>query len=388
MNRREFISRATLSVAALAGAEYGSAANTLPSAPNRQAEANAGKAEAKWRGVNLGSWLVLEKWISPEVFTDTNANDEYTLGLALGKDKATARLKRHRETWITDDDFKWMRARGLNAVRLPVGYWILEDDPPFVSGRETLDYAFRAAKANGLAVFLDLHGVPGSQNGWDHSGREGTLGWHTSPDNIAHSLRVVEDLAAHCKQFDNFAGFELLNEPRWDVPLDILKTYYQDGYARVRKSVGPERTTVVIHDAFRPDKWADFMPPAQYSNVLLDTHLYQCYTDDDKKHDIFAQVEIAGLERKRQLDAMQKQLPGMVGEWSCALDPHSLPGLSGFGLDAAIRAYGSAQLISYETTRGWFFWTYKTHDGGGWSFRDCVKRGWLPDQYADMPTAV
>lgn len=34
-----------------------------------------------------------------------------------------------------------------------------------------------------------------------------------------------------------------------------------------------------------------------------------------------------------------------------------------------------------ETTHGWFFWTYKTESGGGWSFRDCVKRGWLAEQY-------
>lgn len=37
-----------------------------------------------------------------------------------------------------------------------------------------------------------------------------------------------------------------------------------------------------------------------------------------------------------------------------------LNGLSGFSMDAVIRAYGSAQFISYETTGGWFFWTYKT----------------------------
>ena len=197
---------------------------------------------------------------------------------------------------------------------------------------------------------------------------------------------MVEGLAAHCKAYDNFIGMELLNEPRWDVPVDILKTYYQDAYARVRRHVGKERTAVVIHDGFRPDAWGHFMQEPQYSNVLLDTHLYQCYTEEDRKRDIYAHLEIASLERKRQLDRMQQQLGGIVGEWSCALDPQSLRGLSGFALDAALRAYGSAQVISYETTRGWFFWTYKTEGGGGWSFRDCVKQGWLPDHYDSSPS--
>ncbi len=336
----------------------------------------------KLRGVNLGSWLVLEKWMNPAPYAGTKAEDEYSLCLELGKEQATRRLKEHRETWITVDDFKWLAARGLNAVRIPVGYWILEENPPFISGEETLDWAFRTAKANGLGVLLDLHGAPGSQNGWDHSGRAGTLGWHRSKDNVTHTLRVVEDLAAHCKRYDNLIGFELLNEPRWDVPLDILKAYYEEGYARIRRQIAKEKTAVVIHDGFRPNDWADFMKEPTYANVLLDTHLYQCYTDEDRKRDIHAQVEVAGLERKRQLDRMQQQLPCIVGEWSCALDPQSLRGLSGFSLDAAMRAYGDAQLISYETTKGWFFWTYKIESGGGWSFRNCVKRGWLPDQYS------
>ena len=50
--------------------------------------------------------------------------------------------------------------------------------------------------------------------------------------------------------------------------------------------------------------------------------------------------------------------------------------------DTAVRARAAAQWISYETSHGWFYWTYKTAGGGEWSFRDCVQRGWLPDKYA------
>ena len=387
MNRRDFVQRSLAAGGvSLCGAQS-AFAQTKDPVGKAAGIAPLAKSSEPWRGVNLGSWLVLEKWITPAAFAETSAEDEYTLCQTLGKDKATARLKRHRETWITEDDFRWIAARGLNAVRLPVGYWVLEENPPFISAVESLDWAFRTAKAHGIGVLLDLHGAPGSQNGWDHSGRAGTLGWHTSADNIAHTLRVVDDLAAHCKAFDNFLGFELLNEPRWDVPLPLLKRYYQDAYRLVRKHVGKERTAVVLHDGFRPREWANFMQEPEYANVLLDTHLYQCYTDDDKKNDIFAHVEIAGLERKRQLDTMQQQFRGIVGEWSCALDPQSLRGAAGFKEEIALRAYGSAQLISYETTQGWFFWTYKTEGGGGWSFRDCVKRGRLPDQYADRGIA-
>lgn len=375
MNRRSFI----LGAAAAAGIT-GLDARLSDAAPTGAAPASA---STKWRGVNLGGWLALEKWISPDVYAGVTAEDEYTLTTALGKSAAADRLQRHRDTWITADDFKWIADRGLNAVRLPVGYGVLEDNPPFVTGAETLDRAFAQAKANGLGVLLDLHGVPGSQNGWDHSGRSGTLGWHTSKENIAHSVRIIEGLASHCKQFDNLIGLELLNEPRWDVPLEIIKSYYEEAYQAARKHLPKETVSIVIHDAFRALEWQDFMQTGAYSNVRLDTHLYQCYTEADRKNDIHAHVEIAGLEWKRQLDKMQQKLPSIVGEWSCSLDTQSLKGLNGFSHDIAIRAYADAQLTSFETSRGWFYWTYKISSGGTWSFRECVKRGWMPDQYGD-----
>jgi glucan 1,3-beta-glucosidase len=370
LNRRDFLKTTGLVGAAL-----------LAEGNLALAQAQAAARPDKIHGVNLGGWLVLEKWIKPSLFAGQTAADEYTLCQALGKEKAAALLKKHRETWISSDDFKWLADHGINSVRLPVGYWVAEENPPFITGLETMDWAFRTAKANGLSVLLDLHGVPGSQNGWDHSGRQGALGWHTSKENIAHSLRVIEGLAARCKDYDNLLGIELVNEPREDVPLDILKSYYQEGYQRVRKHLSKERAVVVIHDAFRPYQWENFMPESDYSNVILDTHLYQCFSDQDHQRDIHGQIEVAAVERKQQLDKMRKQHACIVGEWSLGLPPKSLAGLDALAREAAMRAFGSAQLVSYETTRGWYFWTYRTEAGGGWSFRDCVNRGWLPDKY-------
>nr|AIA95584.1 CAZy families GH5 protein [uncultured Lactococcus sp.] len=31
----------------------------------------------KIKGTNLGGWLVLEKWMTPHLFDNTNADDEY-----------------------------------------------------------------------------------------------------------------------------------------------------------------------------------------------------------------------------------------------------------------------------------------------------------------------
>ena len=38
------------------------------------------------KGVNLGNWLVLEKWMSPGLFAGTTAEDEYYLPTQLPRD--------------------------------------------------------------------------------------------------------------------------------------------------------------------------------------------------------------------------------------------------------------------------------------------------------------
>jgi glucan 1,3-beta-glucosidase len=154
-----------------------------------------------------------------------------------------------------------------------------------------------------------------------------------------------------------------------------------EAYHRVRDQIGKDKAAVVMHDGFRQLEWGDFMRESDYANVILDTHPYQCFTDDDRKRNLHQQIVVALLDRKRQLDAMQRQFPSIVGEWSCALPTESLEGRTGVALDVAMRAYADAQLINFDFTRGWFFWTYKTQEGGAWSFRDCVQRGWMPEKY-------
>jgi aryl-phospho-beta-D-glucosidase BglC (GH1 family) len=102
-------------------------------------------------GVNLGGWLVLESFLSPEMFDNTSTTvpfgdnppgvgvtGEYQLCLdAAQQDEAdtthtfnvTGRLRQafadHRDTFVTEQDFILMAAVGINAVRIPVGYWLL-----------------------------------------------------------------------------------------------------------------------------------------------------------------------------------------------------------------------------------------------------------------------
>ena len=57
------------------------------------------------KGVNLGNWLVLEKWMNPALFEGTTAEDEYYLPTQLSPEVYEARIKIHRSEYITERDF-------------------------------------------------------------------------------------------------------------------------------------------------------------------------------------------------------------------------------------------------------------------------------------------
>ena len=64
------------------------------------------------KGVNLGNWLVLEKWMSPALFEGTTAEDEYYLPRQLSKEVYEARIKVHRAEYISERDFVAIKAMG------------------------------------------------------------------------------------------------------------------------------------------------------------------------------------------------------------------------------------------------------------------------------------
>ena len=218
---------------------------------------------ARLRGVNLGGWLLLEKWITPSLFADLAATDETTWCAELGHEEATRRLHHHWQTFITRDDFAWLARTGINAVRLPVGHWLFGPDYPYhrsygenrhpfvVGGVAIVDQVFQWAGEFGLRVVLDLHAAPGCQNGFDNGGILGVCEWHTDEAYIDHTLDVLERLAERYRDHPALHAIEALNEPRWDIPTDLLKRFTLAAYERIRRHCPAERVSVVFHDGFR-----------------------------------------------------------------------------------------------------------------------------------------
>ncbi len=250
------------------------------------------------KGVNLGNWLVLEKWMSPVLFEGTTAENEHMLPEQLSREVYEARIRVHRREYILERDFASIRRMGMNAVRIPVPYFIFGDRPPFLGCVEELDRAFSWAEKYGLKVLIDLHTAPLGQNDFDNGGICGVCRWSQTPEEVAYVLEVLERFAKRYGQKEALFGIEPINEPitkpMWDlmdVPsrypavdrelaegsapntLEFLRQFYEDAYDRLRSHMARDKW-VVFHDGFQMKAWKDFLTRPEFRNVMLDTHLY------------------------------------------------------------------------------------------------------------------
>jgi len=333
--------------------------------------------ESTVRGVNLGGWLVLEKWITPSLFAGYDAEDEWTLCQAADE-ALLKKLRKHYANFITKQDFEWLAARGIGAVRIPVGYWIFGEAKPYLGSIEYLDNAFEWAEDTGVKILLDIHAAPGSQNGKRHSGKAGAVTWHTNEQNIQRTLTFVTQLADRYGSSASLLGIELLNEPGRNIPKPLLEKYYKNAYKVIRRICG-KRVWAVFSDGFEPEKWRKALQGPWYRNVYVDTHEYQLFTEADKTLGVRGHIYETTIDVARDHEIMRRYHQVIIGEWCAALDARSLIGLEKAGQYAALRAYAKAQLEVYDQAAAWFYWTYRIEGGGVWSFRDAYKMGILDD---------
>lgn len=126
----------------------------------------------KIRGVNLGSLFIIEPWMSGNAWNDIGCGDqksEFDCMSKLGQDAGNAAFQKHWDSWITEQDLDKMKEYGLNTIRVPVGYWLVEEivdkSEHFPQGGlEKMDRLAEWAATRDIYVILDLHGAPGAQD--------------------------------------------------------------------------------------------------------------------------------------------------------------------------------------------------------------------------------
>ena len=354
------------------------------------------------RGVNLGNWLVLERWMEsasqPGPFAGTEADDEYGLRRELPDIELARRLELHRSTYVTRDDILSLPESGCNLVRIPVPYHVFGDQThePCVAH---LDHAMDWAQEAGIAALVDLHTVPGGQNGFDNSGTSGLCTWHHEFPQVSDTLSVLERLAERYADHPALFGIEAMNEPASSpiyamsmrrygadhpsrverstpIPGGVLTQFYRLVHERLRPIVGPN-VALVFHDQFQLEAWDRFLPRDRHPNVWIDTHQYvgttarALHLGSWRGHLTIARG--IGLRVARA----QRHHPILVGEWSLSQHVRDAARTDAETRARLYRRYGATQLAAFERGMGSCFWSMRNGTYEDWSLESCLRNGWL-----------
>ncbi|WP_418968519.1 glycoside hydrolase family 5 protein [Alloscardovia omnicolens] len=300
--------------------------------------------------MNLGNWLVLEKWMDSTPFAGSSAEDEVWLHRQLPAQQLREQLHQHRQTYITEEDFENLHQVGIELIRLPVPYFVFGDYGTFPGCIEYVDRAFEWAEQRHMRILLDLHTVPGSQNAFDNGGLSGVAKWHKNENDVLFALGVLERLGKRYGKRPGLYGIEVLNEPAsWSVfranrkrytavdsqeaqgsqyvPLRFLVRFYKAAYTRLRRVLGNDKV-IVFHDGFRLLAWVRVCATTLRSmhNIALDTHIYASVAEKEIPQWLARVVRLSSWRKKyyRFFFALQRLkmnmiratgVDVMVGEW-------------------------------------------------------------------------
>jgi len=345
------------------------------------------RGDARWRGVNLGGWFVLEPGPSGTLWdnlppTAQAATCEWSCCEALGPSQAKRLLDHHRRAHFTKRDFEEIRAGGLTHVRLPIGAWCVagpRPGEPYVGPcLGDLDRAMDLIEGEGLRVVLDLHGAVGGESGERPCGHEDT-GWKAGHWDFQASLAALRTL---CERYVGRAcvcGVGVCNEPATSVPAGVLRKYYEAATETVRLAGMRAGEVTVLLPIFTELRTSDFLDLweanyPKYEDCAFDLHLYQCFGPYWNSKSVSGHMA-AARERANLLRGMPMCC---VSEWSAALPLAVAQDCSEEEFRVVCRKFAQLQLEAYETaTHGWFFWTWKDSAGIVWDMQRCIEEGLL-----------
>ncbi len=164
---------------------------------------------------------------------------------------------------------------------------------------------------------------------------------------------------------------------------DLLQDWYEKRLACSRH-IDPH-FPIYISDAWDLN-WYSQLVGKRPDFVVVDHHLYRCFTTEDHKKSGDELAADIKHETSKHLSAMSKNARGnlIIGEWSAGLHPDSLRSQEAGEQDRQRRVFAMAQLDCFEEhTAGYFFWTYKKEKGwdAGWSMRDAMQAEILPPYF-------
>lgn len=204
------------------------------------------KLEGFMRGVNLGGWL--SQCISYE--------------------------KEHFDTFITEEDLKRIAGWGLDHVRVPVDYNIVENEDGTYKeeGFAYIDNCLRWCETNGLHMILDLHKTYGyTFDPLDHGDLEE---FFHNEKLQARFIKLWKEFSRRYGAHSNTMAFELLNEIVSPAVSDDWNDIVNRTIAAIREEA---KETYVIFGGvcYNSVTSVELLTPPYDEKVVYNFHFYE-----------------------------------------------------------------------------------------------------------------
>jgi len=179
-----------------------------------------------------------------------------------------------KETFITEQDIKFIDSIGYDHVRIPIDeaeLWDTTEKPIDESFAYLTGCLNWCAKYN-LRAVVDLHIVRSHYFNAVNEGGTNSLWTDTNAQNTF--LRLWSDLSARLKHYPvSMVAYELMNEPVAENPEDWNKLI--EKAVKVLRAMEPQRVLLIGSNKWQtPGTFPQLKIPASDPNIILSLHTY------------------------------------------------------------------------------------------------------------------
>jgi aryl-phospho-beta-D-glucosidase BglC (GH1 family) len=289
------------------------------------------------KGINLGNWLMPEGYMFKFEVAKSPRQIFGAFDRLLGKQRAAVFWKQFHDTYIAEDDIRFIKSAGFNLVRIPLHYGLLMSAEGEIGGEgwALLDHVLGWVKDAGLLAILDLHAAPGGQTGVNHDDGPGYPLMFYVPRDRALTVKLWRAIAQRYSGNPAILGYDLLNEPiapyHDAATLNMrLEPFYRQVTLAIRE-VDPGRIVLLAGGQWSSN--FDMLGPPIAPNLAYTYHSFWASTKRDSIQRLLNFANLYGV-------------PLFLGETGELTDQWN----------EAFRKLNEAHGI------GWAFWTYKNLD--------------------------
>jgi len=249
---------------------------------------NGNNQEVILRGIGTGNWMLNEGYMMKTAdIAGTHTLFREKLTETIGEELTEVYYGTWLDNHFTRRDVDSMKTWGFNSVRVAMHYkWFtlpIESEP--VTGQDTwfeegfvrIDSLLDWCGDNQMYLILDMHGAPGGQ------GHDRPISDY-DPDKLSlwESAENRRKLTALWKKFAQryvnepwIGGYDLINEPNWDLPNGtLLKQTYVNITNAIREV--DQNHMIIIEGNWFANDYTGLTPPWD-DNIVYSFHKYWNY---------------------------------------------------------------------------------------------------------------